>query len=212
MAIVLRRAGARARPLLHTELDGNFSDLDGRVTGLGLPLTSVSGSQSGAASGRSWKLTGSITGLAPTNGWNALYINVSAGNVTITPQTGTQMTVTETGVTTATSVTVAPNKAVSLIADGTRFFVFGDVVSERVPPGDLGPGPGQPTRPSGRPARVALPGEVAAGDDVTVTSESAAGEPRSTPRSPGGTSRSRTITAPTRRSRSPATAPRRSRS
>jgi len=90
------------------------------------PFANASGSQSAAASAQSWKMTGNVTAVPITNGWNALYVNVSGGNLTITPASGTCVVV-EAGAT-AASVTVANNKAVTVIGDGTNLLTFGDVV------------------------------------------------------------------------------------
>ena len=92
------------------------------------PFGSATGNVSTNPSGGSWKLTGNVTNVQVTNGWNALYLNVAGAGInrTITPASGTCIVI-ETGAT-AASVTVANNKAVTVIGDGTNLIVFGDVV------------------------------------------------------------------------------------
>jgi hypothetical protein len=104
------------------DVEGNGKELKGILS----PFQTATGSQAGKASHRAWKLTGDITAVPTVNGWNALYANVSGTNKTITPASGTCIVVE--GAITAASVTVATNKAVTVWADGTNLFVFGDVV------------------------------------------------------------------------------------
>ena len=81
-----------------------------------------------ALSGQSWKLTGNVTNVPRTDGWNALFLNVSGVSRTITPISPGTCTVIESGTAGVASVTVANNKAVTVIGDGTNLIVFGDVV------------------------------------------------------------------------------------
>ncbi len=90
------------------------------------PFSNATGSQAAAASGNSWKLTGNVTAVPIANGWNALYVNLTAGNISITPAAG-DCVVVETGAT-AASVSLAANKAATVIGDGSNLLVFGDVV------------------------------------------------------------------------------------
>ena len=93
------------------------------------PFVTAISSPTVNTSGGSWRFpvgSSSITGIPITNGWNALYLNVSGSNKTITPASGTCIVI-ESGAT-AASISVANNKAVTVIGDGTNLIVFGDVV------------------------------------------------------------------------------------
>jgi hypothetical protein len=89
------------------------------------PFLTATGSQAGAASGKSWKLEGNVTAVPVTNGWLAKYVNTSGTDKTITPASGVCVK-TETGSTQA-SVTLSNNKSCVVQGDGTNLIVDGDV-------------------------------------------------------------------------------------
>lgn len=89
------------------------------------PFSNATGSQSGADSGKSWKLTGNVTDVPITDGWIAKYVNTSGTDKTITPASGTVI-MTEDG-TTPASVTLGNNKSCVAQGDGTNLIVDGDV-------------------------------------------------------------------------------------
>jgi hypothetical protein len=89
------------------------------------PFLIATGSQAGAASGKSWKLTGNVTAVPISDGWLAKYVNTSGASKTITPASGTCVK-TEDG-TTAASVTLGNNKSCVVQGDGTNLIVDGDV-------------------------------------------------------------------------------------
>ena len=85
----------------------------------------TSGTQASQPSGGKWKMTGAITNVPVTNGWEGLYINFSGGDLTLAPASGTCRVI-ETGAS-ANPVTVPNNKGVVAMADGTNLIVMGDV-------------------------------------------------------------------------------------
>lgn len=87
--------------------------------------TTTSGSQSGAASGVSWKLSGDVTAVPVTDGWWAKYHAVSS-NRTVTPVSGS--CVLPDG-TTAASVSIGAGTRAVVHGDGTNLFVDGGDVS-----------------------------------------------------------------------------------
>jgi hypothetical protein len=89
------------------------------------PFLSATGSQAGAASGKSWKLTGNVTAVPISDGWLAKYVNTSGSNKTIAPASGSCIK-TKDGATPA-SVTLGNNKSCVVQGDGSNLIVDGDV-------------------------------------------------------------------------------------
>ena len=90
------------------------------------PLTTITGSMANLSSGRYRSLTGNVTAVPIANGWWNKLFNSSGVARSITPASGVCIVV-ETGAT-AGSVSIANNKMVEVVGDGTNLWVSGDVV------------------------------------------------------------------------------------
>jgi hypothetical protein len=126
MTIALLKRLEKGDLLTASEHDSNLTAIETSVNVLlHSAFAQAEGDMSAAESAKSWKLIAAVTDVPIASGWYALFVNTSGSSHTITPASGVCVR-TVTG-DTAAAVTLANNKAATVIGDGANLIVLGDV-------------------------------------------------------------------------------------